>query len=347
MNDTQVNERAQRILRVLIEHYLENGQPIGSKTIVQESGLALSPATVRNVLAELEEHGLLEQPHTSAGRVPTDLGLRFFVDTIMHVEPMPQSAEAQLRQQLGVDQTPRDLLQHASSLLSQVTHLAGLVSLPKRDRVILRHLEFLALSDQRILVITVVNDYEVQNSVIRPQTPYTPIELQEIANYLNHHFAGKNITHIRTELLASLRADKDNMMRLMQAALDITDHALQQDSQQGFLLAGETNLVSQADGSNLGVLKSLLDAFTYKQEILRLLDHCIQAEGVQIFIGNQAGYDVLGGYSLVAAPYQSDDIVGVVGVIGPTRMAYNRVVSVVDVTARLLTSALSRTTFTE
>ena len=338
-----IDERAQHLLKVLVKRYIREGQPVGSRTLSRDSGLDLSPATIRNVMADLEDLGLVRSPHTSAGRVPTVSGFRFFVDSLLRAEPIEAGAADRLRQQLQPDRAVPELVQSTSSLLSDITHLAGLVTLPRREHLRLRHVEFLPLSAQRVLVVLVVNDREVQNRVIQTGRQYSEQELQQAANYLNVVFAGKDLPEARETLLREMQAAREGVNRMMLAAIEVADQAFAaKERGDDYILAGQTNLMEFAELRDLEKMRQLFEAFYEKRRILHLLDKALRADGMQIFIGEESGYEVLGELSVVTAPYTvNGQVVGVLGVIGPTRMAYERVIPIVDVTARLLTSALS------
>ncbi len=340
---TVLDDRAQYLLKVLIQRYIRDGQPVGSRTLSRDSGLALSPATIRNVMADLEDLGLICSPHTSAGRVPTNHGMRFFVDSLLKVEPLNIGDAEQLRTQLDPDQDMHGLMATTSNLLSELTHLAGVVTLPKREKLKLRQVEFLPLSDQRVLVILVINDSEVQNRVIHTYRQYTDSELSQAANHLNSLFAGKDLHEVRTQLLGEMHATRENMNQMMMAVIEMGNKAFRTDQEgEDYVLAGETNLMGFAELADTDKLRQLFEIFNEKRQILHLLDGALYAEGIQIFIGEESGYRVLDNCSLVTAPYEVDgQTVGVLGVIGPTRMAYNKIIPIVDMTARLLGSALN------
>lgn len=345
MENEGVTTRAQQVLKLLIERYLRDGQPIGSKTLAEEGQLALSSATVRNVMAELEDLGYLAAPHTSAGRVPTVQGLRFFVDTLLTVKPLTTETVVQVETALSIKQSTQKLLNSASTLLSQITGFAGIVTVPRYEKRILRHLEFLPLSDQRVLMILVINETDVQNAILPLARNYTASELEQAANYLNELFVGKDLYEVRKELLASMRKDKANLDRMMETVLDMAEYAfaMPEEEKGGYLISGQVNLLDYTDPQRMRHIRQLFEGFNQKRDILHLLDHCIHAEGIQIFIGEEAGYTMLEEHSLVTAPYHvQGQIIGVLGVIGPTRMAYDKVIPAVDLTARLLTSALNR-----
>lgn len=338
---TLLDERAQSLLKVLIERYIKQGQPIGSRTLARDSGMKFSPATIRNVMADLEELGLIISPHTSAGRIPTVQGYRLFVDNLVTVKPLRQNLIEKLQQELQSD-SPANIINKASSLLSSVTQMAGVVMIPRREQLILRQIEFLPLAGQRVLVVLVVNEQEVQNKVIHTERTYRPAELQQAANFLNQEYAGKDLNTIREMLLASMQQVREDINQLMATAITITDQVLEEKQNSDYVMAGETNLMSYAEMGNIDKLRQLFEAFTTKNDLLNLLDKSIHGDGMQIFIGEESGYSVLDECSVVTSPYKvADRVVGVLGVIGPTRMAYDRVIPIVDVTAKLLSLALS------
>ena len=342
--EPQLNERALYLFKTLVERYIRDGQPVGSRTLSRDSMLSLSPATVRNVMADLEECGLLRAPHTSAGRVPTNQGFRFFVDTLQRIEPLEGAQVALLKEQLNPDQNRGALMESASALLSDITHLAGVVMLPRHEQLTLRQVEFLSLSEDQVLVILVVNEREVQNRIIRTGRHYSPAELQQAANYLNSVCAGRDLVTVREEILAELRATRESMNAMMLAAVEMAEKALVTEPEADeVVVAGQTNLMDSGELADMDKLRRLFDAFNEKRELLNLLDHSLNAEGVQIFIGEESGFNVLDECSVVTAPYGDEhEVLGVLGVIGPTRMAYERVIPIVDITARLLTAALNR-----
>jgi heat-inducible transcriptional repressor len=344
ISNSVLNERAQHLLKVLVEHYIRIGQPIGSRTLARTAGLDLSPATIRNIMADLEEMGLLESPHTSAGRVPTTQGYRLFVDKMLKVKPLKLSVVDQLKLALDPDMNDQSLVESASSLLSGVTQLAGIVTVPRKEHITLRQIEFLELSENRVLVILVINQREVQNRIIHLDRAYSRSELQEATNYLNIHFAGCNLEEIRRRLLDELDSVREDMNLAMLAAIKLGEKALEADSrdEDSFVLVGQTKLMEYEELSDVDKLRCLFQAFTQQREILHLLDKCIRAEGVQIFFGQESGYAPLNNCSVVSASYSVEgNVVGVLGVIGPTRIAYDRVIPVVDVTAKLLGAALN------
>ncbi len=341
-----VSEKAQRMLKALVEQYIAEGQPVASKTLADTAELPVSPATVRNIIADLEEKGFVRSPHTSAGRVPTPLGYRFFVDSLIHVEPLADYDMEQLYRGLDPDMTAHELVESASGILSEVTRMAGLVTIPRREQLMLRHVEFLALNDNRVLVIMVLDDHEVQNRVIYTRESYTEIQLREASNFINRQFCGQLLSHIRSKLISSMQTDRESMNSLMQTTLEVAEQAFSPEDQSAndsgdFVIAGQENLFALAQDQALEDIRELFKAFSLKGDILHLLDRCMDTEGVQLFIGQESGYEMLDECSLVTSPYQIEgELVGVLGVIGPTRMAYERVIPIVDATARLLSAAL-------
>ncbi|MCB1645619.1 MAG: heat-inducible transcription repressor HrcA [Pseudomonadales bacterium] len=341
----EINEKSQRLLKTLVERYIAQGQPVGSKTLAQESGISVSPATVRNIMADLEDKGFVTSPHTSAGRVPTAKGYRFFVDTLLEVSPLEATDLIQLRGQLDPDWSTRELVQSASGILSDVTRMAGVVTIPRRDQVVMRHVEFLKLNDNRVLVILVLDDHEVQNRIIYTDHTYNDIQLKEAANYINQHYSGRSFFRIRQQLLNSMKSDQENMNSLMQTTLEVATKAFQDDEnsdQPGdYVIAGQEKLVENSPTEALETIRNLFKAFSLKGDILHLLDQCIETDGVQLFIGQESGYELLDECTVVTSPYKVEgQLVGVLGVIGPTRMAYDRVIPIVDATARMLGAAL-------
>jgi len=345
---SHLSERNQQILRTLVELHIRNGQPVSSRAIARTSGLGLSPATVRNAMYELEEEGYIASPHTSAGRVPTQRGYRAFVDELLRVPPGDQVSAAELRRQLASARggDSKDLVESVSSVLSGFTHMTGVVTLPRREVSTLRYVEFLPLEQRRVLVILVVNDHEVQNRVISTERDYSRAELERTTNYLNEQFAGRDLADIRRELRRELEATRSDVSRMMDIVADTAGQAFGEAADGGegtsdFVLAGETNLMNFEELSDIDKLKGLFDTFNRKRDLFELLERSVQSDGLQIFIGRESGHEVLDDLSIVTAPYSYDgEVLGVLGVIGPTRMEYERVISVVDVTSRLLGAEL-------
>ena len=339
----EISERARVLLKTLVERHIRDGQPVGSSTLLKEAGLPVSAATIRNVMSDLEEQGYLHSPHTSAGRVPTAMGYRLFVDTLLQVQPLEDEAMAVLRAELNPDKSSTELVQCASSLLSNITAQAGLVTVPRQEASQLRQVEFLPLSGDRVLVILVINEREVQNRIIHTQRHFTETQLREAAAMVNQRFAGRPLYLVQEHILREMQEARSQIDSYLQAALDLASKALdQEDSEDEYVMAGESRLLGGATADEMLKLRELFDAFEQKKDLLHLLERCTRAEGVQIFIGEEAGYEVFGDYSVVTAPYHDGSrTLGVLGVIGPTRMAYERVIPIVDVTARMLSSALT------
>jgi heat-inducible transcriptional repressor len=350
--DEQLTERAQHLLRALIESYIRDGQPVGSRSLSRESGLQLSSATIRNVMADLEELGFVASPHTSAGRIPTDKGYRFFVDTLLQVQPVEEAAAAEIRRQLEGRQleapreSSKELIATVSQLLSSVTRLAGVVTLPRAAEASITQVEFVGLSENRVLVVLVFGEREVQNRIIQLERYYSPDELKRASNFLNDQFRGRSLAQVRQEILRQLSETRAHMNQVMLDAISMAQHVFEAGAGGGdqleYVIKGETNLMGVAELTSVEKLRRLFEAFNEKRDFLHLLDQSLRAEGVQIFIGHESGYQILDDCSVVTAPYGSpDSVVGVLGVIGPTRMAYERVIPIVDMTAKLLGAALN------
>jgi len=337
-----VDSRAQYLLKSLIERYIIDGQPVGSRVLSRQSGLELSPATIRNVMADLEEMGFITSPHTSAGRVPTAKGYRFFVDSLLVVKPLDQGEISELQDQLQADR-PQALVSAAAQLLSSLTQFAGVVATPRRREPSFRHIEFLRLSERRILLIIVTPDGDVQNRILHTDRQYTPSQLIEASNFFNDHYAGQPFAAIRGLLADELKQLREDVVGLMTAAVDAGDAALA-DSRDDLVVSGEKNLLSASDlSSNMDRLRRLFEIFEQKTSLLHLLDLSQHAHGVHLFIGGESGLAPLDECSVITAPYEIDgQVIGTLGVIGPTRMAYERVIPIVDVTARLLSNALTQ-----
>ncbi|WIM05617.1 MAG: heat-inducible transcriptional repressor HrcA [Candidatus Nitricoxidivorans perseverans] len=337
----RLDSRAQTLLKTLVERYIAEGQPVGSRTLSKFSGLPLSPATIRNVMSDLEEMGFIASPHTSAGRVPTPLGYRLFVDTLLTVKPLARAEISEMQGVILPDQ-PGRVLSQASQLLSELTRFAGVVVAPRRQLPKIRQIEFLQLSEKRILLIIVTHEGDVQNRILFTQRAYSPSELTVAANYLNQNFAGLDFSQIRARLHDELRQLHADMTELMSATVEAGSEATTDDSAQ-YVISGEKNLLGVEElSSNMGRLRRLFELFEQRTGLMQLLDVSSRAEGVQVFIGGESGIAPLDECSVVAAPYEVDGhVVGTIGVIGPTRMAYERVIPIVDITAKLLASALA------
>jgi len=340
-----LDARARRLLRTLIAQYLADGEPVGSRTLSRSSGLDVSPATIRNIMADLEDAGLVASPHTSAGRVPTPRGLRLFVDSLIELQPLPREEMARLKRELPPGPTTtRDLLGNVSTLLSAMTHFAGVVTVPRQGDFPLRHIDFVPLPDARVLVILVFSDNQVQNRIVQLARPLDNRELEQAANYLNTHFAGLRVDDIRAHLLRELREAGSELNRLVASATELAAASFApQGGGEDVLVSGQTNLMGYAELADLDRLRELFEAFQKKNELLQLMEVCARAPGVRLFIGEESGFAALDGCSVVTASYGVQGrMLGAVGVIGPTRMAYERVIPVVQATAGLLSDALNR-----
>ena len=342
---SMLDERAKSLLKTLVERYIADGQPVGSRTLSKASGLELSPATIRNVMADLEDMGLIVSPHTSAGRVPTARGYRLFVDAMLTVQPgqlghVPADVAA-ASGQLHPDQ-PQRVIAQAAQLLSSLSSFVGVVTAPKKASVF-RHIEFLRLGEKRVLVIMVAPDGDVQNRVIFTARDHSQSELVEATNYLNTHYAGLAIEEVRERLKLEIDALRGEIAALMQAAVQVSTEAINEDQGQ-VIISGERNLLGVQDfGNDMGSLRKLFDMFEQKTQLMRLLDTSSRAEGVRIYIGGESRVVPFEELSVVSSPYEVDGhVVGTLGVIGPTRMAYDRMIQIVDITAKLVGNALSQ-----
>ena len=348
MDKKEALKRNQVLLKTLVECYIKDGQPVGSKTLAEASSLSLSSATIRNIMSDLENRGYITSPHTSAGRVPTQSGFRLFVDSLAVFERPRLSDVAVIQQRLNSDQSADELIATASSLLSETTQMAGLVMLPQQNQLKLRQVEFLRLSDQRVLVVLVINEKEVQNRIIHTEREYSEEELRQAANYINQTFSGFDLTEIKRQLLSTIEDDKTALGELMQTAMDVAEKAFQTENpvNSDYVLSGESHLLDIAQTSHdVGKLREMFDVFNQKRDVLHLLDQCINAEGSRIFIGAESGCSAFVDCSVVAAPYEvGGEVLGVLAVVGPTRMNYQSVVPSVDITAKILGLALNQVT---
>lgn len=335
-----MDDRARLLLRTLVERYIADGEPVGSRTLSKHPGLELSPATIRNVMADLEEAGFIASPHTSAGRIPTPRGYRFFVDSLLVTQPLAQievrEAEANIH-----GQQPQELLSSAARMLSELTSFAGVVAAPKKTPSF-RHVEFVRISERRILMVLVAADGDVQNRIFTADRTFSPSQLVEAANFFNEHFAGVPLDQIRQRLTDEMKRLRQDMVSLMTIAVEESENAV--NRAEPVVIAGERNLLQSSDiGGNMTMVRKLFDLFEHRTQLLNLFDLANQADGVQIFIGGESQVVPLDELSMVTAPYQvNGQVIGTLGVIGPTRMAYDRVIPIVDLTAKLLSSAMQR-----
>jgi len=331
-----LDERAKLLLKALIERYIADGQPVGSRTLSRASGLELSPATIRNVMADLEEMGLIISPHTSAGRVPTARGYRLFVDTMLTVDRCDLVTPGLMPEQ------PQKVIANAANLLSNLSQFVGVVMVPRRSSVF-KHIEFVRLSERRFLVIIVSPEGDVQNRVIFTDVDYESSQLIEASNFLNHHYAGLTMEEVRARLQTEVEQLRGQVASLMQAAVNVGAEVMSHHDREDVVIAGERNLLSVSDfSSDMGNLRRAFDLFEQKTQILRLLDFSNQADGVRIYIGGESQTVPFEDLSVVSAPYELDGkVVGTLGVIGPTRMHYDKMIQIVDITSKLVSNALS------
>ncbi len=344
-----MKERDRILMKSLIESYVRQGTPIGSKALLQQSHLSVSPATVRNIMADLEKQGLVLSPHTSAGRIPTTRGLRIFVDRLIRVRSLKTDVIEHLKRHLHPQQETKALLGSASHLLSDMTKMASLVQIPCTPVNRLEHIDFVPLSDNRLLVVMVLENEEIQNRVITVDRSYQRDELVEMSNFLNQHLVGKDLNCARQDLFGQLVEDKQQLDQHLQKAMEIAEKGFKQSTElaqaenEGFHLSGQTNLVAMASHGQLNNIEQIFAAFKQKQEIMSLLDQSLAAEGVKIFIGEETGSQGLQDCSIIAAPYKKKgESIGVLAVVGPTRMHYDKVIPIVDVTAKMLSAALDQ-----
>ncbi|HIJ22884.1 MAG: heat-inducible transcription repressor HrcA [Gammaproteobacteria bacterium] len=342
--ELSLTERAQYLLKVLVEHHIRDGKPVASTTLSRSSGLKVSAATVRNTMSDLEGMGLIQSPHTSAGRVPTQKGYRLFVDNLVAVRPMEQIDLSLIQQEIsGTAKNTHEVLSSASLLLSQITSMASVVMVPRHSRVILRHMEFLPLSEGRVLAILVTNRDEVQNRIIQTDRHFDESELRQAANWFNQTFEGEELSLVRGRLVTELERSKTEMDESMHNIVQMAQQAVtpRESEQDQVMVSGRSKLMDYEEFNEMDRLRQLFNAFSEKHDMIHLLDQCMEADGVQVFIGEESGYSFFDDCSVVTAPYShGDEVMGVLGVVGPTRMAYDRVIPVVDMTAKILGSAL-------
>ena len=338
----QLDTRAQTLLKALVERYIADGQPVGSRSLSKISGLDLSPATIRNIMSDLEEMGFVASPHTSAGRVPTPRGYRLFVDTLLTLQHKDEAALEQRLENALRSGTPQKIISNAAQILSSLSQFAGVILTPRRESVF-QQIDFLRLSEKRILLVIVSPGGDVQNRLLLTEADYTPTQLIQAANYINQHYGGLSFDDVRLRLQGELRQLRDDMTILMQAAVEAGSDAMTDDSDD-MVISGERNLLTVTDlASNMTSLRKLFDLFEQKSSLMQLLDLSSKATGVQIFIGGDSNLVPMDQMSVVTAPYEVNGrVVGTLGVIGPTRMAYARVIPIVDLTAKLLSKALGQ-----
>ena len=337
-----LDKRAQILLKTLIEQHIHDGQPVGSRTLSKSSGLDLSPASIRNTMKDLEDLGFITSPHTSAGRIPTQLGYRLFVDSLLTVKPLDDKVVTSLKDQMNIGDNKK-IINNAADILSTLTQFAGVVLIPKAKKTTFKQLEFIGLSEKKILVIIVTNDGNVQNKIVMTEKHYTHDDLVEAANYFNQNFSGNTFTKVKDTLVDELSKMHADMIKLMTAAIEVGNDVISPESE-SIVITGQSNLIQSEElAKNISSLRKIFEVFEKRTALMKLLDKSQLAEGIQIFIGNESGYSSLDECSLITSPYETDgEIVGTLGVIGPTRMAYERVIPIVDITAKLLSNALSQ-----
>jgi len=340
-----MNERSQQLFSKMMSLYLNDGKPVGSSVLAKMPDVVVSSATIRNVMSDLEKMGLIHSPHTSAGRVPTELGFRVFVDSILTYQPVNHGLQAEVELQLNQNQTQDELLGSASQVLSGLTGMASVVMMPNKEQEILKHIDFVPLSKNKVLVVLVLNDQDIQNRIIELDKAVSPSELVQVANYLNQHFSGLSLSKVKTLLVTRLDALRQQMDALMVAIVEATDQAIgeQIEIQQPYLISGQSNLFNYQELASSEKLKALFESFEQHTQLVKLMGKSIDAKGVQVFIGRECGSDLYQGCSVITTPYESEGVVlGVLGVIGPSRMPYDKIVPKIDMTAKIVSKLFNR-----
>lgn len=342
MKNKTPSDRAKRILSAIIDNYIEEGTPIGSKKLSTYNRFNLSSATIRNVMSDLEDLGFIASPHTSAGRIPTSKGYRFFIDRLLEFQPVDSNEFASIKNTVSQTKSSnKDLATNVSTILSAITQLAGIVTVPKKHKSTLKEIDFIPLSEQRVLAIVVINDSEVENKILQMKRNYSRDELQISANYLNQNYVGRSFEYIKNDLLTKLKETSALANSLMSNIINIADELLTNQNKDEYVVTGKNQLLDFEELSDINRLKDLFDAFNEQQQLLQLLDKSMSTSNIQIFIGQESGYRIFDNCTLITAPYTNEvGSVGVLGVIGPTRIAYQRVIPIVDVTAKLLSQSL-------
>ena len=342
MKNKTPSDRAKRILSAIIDNYIEEGTPIGSKKLSTYNRFNLSSATIRNVMSDLEDLGFIASPHTSAGRIPTSKGYRFFIDRLLEFQPVDSNEFASIKNTVSQTKSSnKDLATNVSTILSAITQLAGIVTVPKKHKSTLKEIDFIPLSEQRVLAIVVINDSEVENKILQMKRNYSRDELQISANYLNQNYVGRSFEYIKSDLLTKLKETSALANSLMNNIINIADELLINQNKDEYVVTGKNQLLDFEELSDINRLKDLFDAFNEQQQLLQLLDKSMSTSNIQIFIGQESGYRIFDNCTLITAPYTNEmGSVGVLGVIGPTRIAYQRVIPIVDVTAKLLSQSL-------
>jgi len=336
------SHRARRILSAIVDKYIQEGIPIGSKSLSLADNIGLSPASIRNVMSDLEELGFIASPYTSSGRVPTSKGYRFFIDSLLKLQPVEATELERIKKRVNFHESnSRELAISVSNTLSAITKLAGIVTIPKQQVTRLKEIDFIQLSEKRILAIIVMNETEVENRILQMKRDYSKGELKQASNYLNMHYKGRSLSYIKKHLINELMQTKDSVNSLMSDLIDIADQVLDFDESDEYIVAGQRRLMDFHELSDIKKLRQLFDAFKEKQQLLELLDKSMSTSGIQIFIGEESGYQMFDNCTLITSPYTTEDgAIGVLGVIGPTRIAYQKVIPIVDITAKLLGKSL-------
>ena len=336
------SHRARRILSAIVDKYIQEGIPIGSKSLSLADNIGLSPASIRNVMSDLEELGFIASPYTSSGRVPTSKGYRFFIDSLLKLQPVEATELERIKKRVNFHESnSRELAISVSNTLSAITKLAGIVTIPKQQVTRLKEIDFIQLSEKRILAIIVMNETEVENRILQMKRDYSKDELKQASNYLNTHYKGRSLSYIKKHLINELMQTKDSVNSLMSDLIDIADQVLDFDESDEYIVAGQRRLMDFHELSDIKKLRQLFDAFKEKQQLLELLDKSMSTSGIQIFIGEESGYQMFDNCTLITSPYTTEDgAIGVLGVIGPTRIAYQKVIPIVDITAKLLGKSL-------
>jgi heat-inducible transcriptional repressor len=342
MKNKTPSDRAKQILSAIIDNYIEEGTPIGSKKLSSYNRFNLSSATIRNVMSDLEDLGFIASPHTSAGRIPTSKGYRFFIDRLLEYQPVDSNEIASIKDTVSQTKSSnKDLATNVSTTLSAITQLAGIVTVPKQHKSTLKEIDFIPLSEQRVLAIVVINDSEVENKILQMKRNFSRDELQISANYLNQNYVGRSFEYIKNNLLTQLKETSALANSLMNDIINIADELLTNQNKDEYVVTGKNQLLDFEELSDMNQLKELFDAFNEQQLLLQLLDKSMSSSNIQIFIGQESGYKIFDNCTLITAPYTNEvGSVGVLGVIGPTRIAYQRVIPIVDVTAKLLSQSL-------
>jgi len=336
------SQRGRRILSAIVDKYIQEGIPIGSKSLSLADEIGLSPASIRHVMSDLEELGFIASPYTSSGRVPTSKGYRFFIDSLLKLQPVEANELERIKKRVNTHESnSRELAISVSNALSAITKLVGIVTIPKQKVIRLKEIDFIQLSEKRILAIIVMNETEVENRILQMKRNYSKDELKQASNYLNTHYKGRSLSYIKKHLINELVQTKESVNSLMSDLIDIADKVLDFDVSDEYIVAGQRRLMDFHELSDINKLRQLFDAFREKQQLLELLEKSMSTDGIQIFIGEESGYQIFDNCTLITSPYTTEEgAIGVLGVIGPTRIAYQKVIPIVEITAKLLGKSL-------